>query len=175
MQENCYASKILILYPLHVSLDRASARHLFALASLLLAPIGRGFLFLKYNFRQLTFNSKIMMLKSIIQEFSLPLRRPIYTSSGLSKNTRSGVIRRTRNMSEALTYEQSKKPHQISVLKSWNSWNTSNIHGEDHYTGILTFQDSLIRLFIRGTFPTHVLSEVRWTKTHCYFSFLDGH
>lgn len=64
-------------------------------------------------------------------------------------------------MSEALTYEQSKKPHQIGVLKSWNSWNTSNIHGEDHYTGVLTYQDSLIRLFINGTFPTHVLSEVR--------------
>ncbi|KAM3172280.1 hypothetical protein ACTXT7_014854 [Hymenolepis weldensis] len=63
-------------------------------------------------------------------------------------------------MSEALTYEQSKKPHQIGVLKSWNSWNTSNIHGEDHYTGVLTYQDSLIRLFINGTFPTHVLSEI---------------
>ncbi|KAM7540247.1 hypothetical protein Aperf_G00000042605 [Anoplocephala perfoliata] len=92
--------------------------------------------------------------------FPHPLRRPICTSSCLSKNTRSGVIRRTRNMSEALTYEQSKKPHQIAVLKSWNSWNTSNIHSEDHYTGVLTYQDFLIRLFIRGTFPTYVLSEV---------------
>nr|CDS28311.1 mitochondrial ribosomal protein S24 [Hymenolepis microstoma] len=63
-------------------------------------------------------------------------------------------------MSEALTYEQSKKPHQIGVLKSWNSWNTSNIHGEDQYTGVITYQDSFIRLFINGTFPTHVLSEV---------------
>ncbi|KAM7540248.1 hypothetical protein Aperf_G00000042605 [Anoplocephala perfoliata] len=92
--------------------------------------------------------------------FPHPLRRPICTSSCLSKNTRSGVIRRTRNMSEALTYEQSKKPHQIAVLKSWNSWNTSNIHSEDHYTGVLTYQDFLIRLFIRGTFPTYVLSEI---------------
>ncbi|VDN99103.1 unnamed protein product [Rodentolepis nana] len=93
----------------------------------------------------------------------LPLHRSIYTSTCLSKNTRSGVVRRTRNMSEALTYERSKKPHQIAVLKSWNSWNTSNIHGEDHYTGVITYQDSLIRLFINGTFPTHVLSEVRLT------------
>lgn len=63
-------------------------------------------------------------------------------------------------MSEPLTYEQAKKPHQIGVLKSWNSWNTANLHNEDHYTGIITWHDSLIRLFIRGTFPTHILSEV---------------
>ncbi|KAM7540249.1 hypothetical protein Aperf_G00000042605 [Anoplocephala perfoliata] len=103
---------------------------------------------------------KTMIIKTFVQGFPHPLRRPICTSSCLSKNTRSGVIRRTRNMSEALTYEQSKKPHQIAVLKSWNSWNTSNIHSEDHYTGVLTYQDFLIRLFIRGTFPTYVLSEI---------------
>ena len=86
--------------------------------------------------------------------------RCIYTSSCLFKNTRSGVIRRSRNMSEPLTYEQAKKPHQINVMKSWNSWNTANLHNETHYTGVVTLQDALIRLFIRGTFPTHVLSEV---------------
>ncbi|VDD83052.1 unnamed protein product [Mesocestoides corti] len=88
------------------------------------------------------------------------LPRSIFTSAILLKNTRSGVIRRTRNMSEPLTYEQAKKPHQIGVLKSWNSWNTANLNGETHYTGIVTWHDSLIRLFIRGTFPTHLASEV---------------
>ncbi|VDM19926.1 unnamed protein product [Hydatigera taeniaeformis] len=90
----------------------------------------------------------------------LQLHRNFHTSLYLLKNTRSGVVRRTRNMSEPLTYEQSKKPHQIGVLKSWNSWNTANLHDEDNYTGIITWQDSLIRLFIQGTFPTHILSEI---------------
>ncbi|CDS35995.1 conserved hypothetical protein [Echinococcus multilocularis] len=92
------------------------------------------------------------------EEFQFP--QTIHTSSYFLKNTRSGVVRRTRNMSEPLTYEQAKKPHQIGVLKSWNSWNTANLHNEDHYTGIVTWHDSLIRLFIRGTFPTHILSEI---------------
>ncbi|BHF60792.1 28S ribosomal protein S24, mitochondrial [Sparganum proliferum] len=63
-------------------------------------------------------------------------------------------------MSQPLTYEQAKKPHQIGVLKSWNSWNSVNLHDETEYTGVVTWHDALIRLFILGTFPTHVLSEV---------------
>lgn len=78
-------------------------------------------------------------------------------------------------MSEALTYEQSKKPHQIGVLKAWNSWNTANLNDETEYTGIVTWHDSLIRLFIRGTFPTHIASEVslpNFPKYHQFFTQL---
>lgn len=73
------------------------------------------------------------------------------------------MIRRTRNMSQPLTYEQAKKPHQIGVLKSWNSWNTTNLHEQTQHTGIVTWQDALIRLFVTGTFPTYIASEVKFT------------
>ncbi|VDM05838.1 unnamed protein product [Schistocephalus solidus] len=91
---------------------------------------------------------------------ALKVERHLHISSALLKNSKSGVVRRTRNMSQPLTYEQAKKPHQIGVLKSWNSWNSINLHEETEYTGVVTWHDALIRLFILGTFPTHVLSEV---------------
>lgn len=84
----------------------------------------------------------------------------LHTSSCMLKNTRAGVVRRTRNQSTPLTYEQTKKPQQIGVLKSWNSWNTSNLENESRYTADITTQDQFIRLFIRGTFPLAVESEV---------------
>ncbi|TPP63241.1 Mitochondrial ribosomal protein S24 [Fasciola gigantica] len=86
--------------------------------------------------------------------------REFHYSASLNKNTRAGVVRRTRNQSIPLTYEQTKKPHQIGVMKSWNSWNTSNLKGETLYTSEITLHDEFIRMFIKGTFPVAVESEV---------------
>ncbi|KAF7245677.1 hypothetical protein EG68_10291 [Paragonimus skrjabini miyazakii] len=86
--------------------------------------------------------------------------RGLHSSRIYLKNTRVAVPRRTRNRSLPLTYEQAKKPHQIGVMKSWNSWNTSNLEGETLYTSEVTLQDELIRMFIKGTFPVAVESEV---------------
>ncbi|VDO84665.1 unnamed protein product [Schistosoma mattheei] len=86
--------------------------------------------------------------------------RKIHTGNTICKNTRAGVVRRTRDQSHPLTYEQAKKPHQIGLMKSWNSWNTSNLEGEDRYTSEVTLHDQFIRTFINGTFPLLVQSEV---------------
>ncbi|KAG5450681.1 28S ribosomal protein S24, mitochondrial [Clonorchis sinensis] len=92
--------------------------------------------------------------------FLTGVARSFHSSRLVCKNTRVGVVRRTRNQSIPLTYEQAKKPHQIGLMKSWNSWNTSNLENECLYTSDITVQDELIRAFIRGTFPVAVESEV---------------
>lgn len=92
------------------------------------------------------------------------ISKKIHTGNTICKNTRAGVVRRTRDQSHPLTYEQAKKPHQIGIMKSWNSWNTSNLEGEDRYTSEVTLHDQFIRTFINGTFPLLVQSEV------CLFS-----
>ncbi|KAK4469256.1 hypothetical protein MN116_006827 [Schistosoma mekongi] len=84
----------------------------------------------------------------------------IHTGDVICKNSRVGVVRRTRDCSHPLTYEQAKKPHQIGLMKSWNSWNTSNLDGENRYTAEVTLHDQFIRTFINGTFPLMVQSEV---------------
>ncbi|CAH8528914.1 unnamed protein product [Schistosoma rodhaini] len=88
------------------------------------------------------------------------INQKIHTGNTIFKNTRAGVVRRTRDQSHPLTYEQAKKPHQIGLMKSWNSWNTSNLEGEDRYTSEVTLHDQFIRTFINGTFPLLVQSEV---------------
>ncbi|CAH8499414.1 unnamed protein product [Heterobilharzia americana] len=84
----------------------------------------------------------------------------IHTGNVVFKNSKAGVIRRTRDCSQPQNYEQTKKPHQIGVMKSWNSWNTSNLEGENRYTAEVTLHDLFIRKFINGTFPLMVSSEV---------------
>ncbi|CAH8484375.1 unnamed protein product [Schistosoma turkestanicum] len=88
------------------------------------------------------------------------INQKLHTGSTVFKNSRVGVVRRTRDCSHPLTYEQTKKPHQIGLMKSWNSWNTSNLDGEDRYTSEVTLHDQFIRTFINGTFPLMVQSEV---------------
>ncbi|CAL8074753.1 unnamed protein product [Calicophoron daubneyi] len=86
--------------------------------------------------------------------------RKLHVTGLCLKNTRAGVVRRTRDLSVELTYEQAKKPHQIGVMKTWNSWNTANLEDEELYTSEITLQDEFIRMFIKGTFPVAVLSEI---------------
>lgn len=75
------------------------------------------------------------------------------------KNTSTAVVRRSKASNIPLTYERTRKPHQIGVMKSWNSWNTSNLKDEP-YTSEVTLQDGFIRSFITGTFPTYIKNEV---------------
>lgn len=100
------------------------------------------------------------ILKDVMRGNAPKLVRELHYTPSLGKNTRAGVVRRTRNRSIPLTYEQTKKPHQIGVMKSWNSWNTSNLKDETQYTSEITLHDEFIRMFIKGTFPTAVESEV---------------
>nr|CAH8841964.1 unnamed protein product [Trichobilharzia regenti] len=88
------------------------------------------------------------------------ISQKLHTGSVVCKNSRVGVVRRTRDCSIPQTYEQTKKPHQIGLMKSWNSWNTSNLDGEKRYTAEVTLHDQFIRKFINGTFPLMVQSEV---------------
>lgn len=88
------------------------------------------------------------------------ISQKLHAGSIVYKNSRVGVVRRTRDCSQPQTYEQTKKPHQIGLMKSWNSWNTSNLDGENRYTAEVTLHDQFIRKFINGTFPLMVQSEV---------------
>ncbi|VDP80518.1 unnamed protein product, partial [Echinostoma caproni] len=99
-------------------------------------------------------------LKCVIRSYKSTVFRGFHSCTPLCKNTRVAVVRRTRNQSIPLTYEQTKKPHQIGVMKSWNSWNTSNLKDERLYTSDITLHDEFIRMFIKGTFPVAVESEV---------------
>lgn len=51
-----------------------------------------------------------------------------------------------------LSYEVSLPPDAIGVKKSWNSWNTTNLHGEKGSPSVI-FEDIFIRKFLLGTFP----------------------
>ena len=82
------------------------------------------------------------------------------TSSSLCKNRRSAVPKITTNRSKALTYEQAQKPENIGVRKSWNSWNTSNLHEESKNASATTVEDVFIRKFVTGTWPGMFVSEL---------------
>lgn len=58
-----------------------------------------------------------------------------------------------------LTYEESNKPDQIGVRKSWNSFNDSALMGGIR-TAECAQEDVFIRKFVHGTWPKLLTSDV---------------
>lgn len=79
------------------------------------------------------------------------LARTFSTSSHLSKNLRAGKIHNPKNF--PVSYEVTWPPDAIGVKKAWNSWDTTNLHGEKGSPSVI-FEDIFIRKFLEGTFPT---------------------
>ncbi|PAA61952.1 hypothetical protein BOX15_Mlig010485g2, partial [Macrostomum lignano] len=77
------------------------------------------------------------------------------------KNRRAAVLKGTRDRSRPITYEQAKYPEQIGAQKAWQSWNTAGLLGESQSfdAGTTNYQDQLIRILLRGTFPEMLASE----------------
>ncbi|XP_048758941.2 28S ribosomal protein S24, mitochondrial-like [Ostrea edulis] len=80
------------------------------------------------------------------------LSRAFCTSSHLCKNLRAGKKQYPRKGQHNFTYEEINPPYTIGVRKSWNSWNTTNLHGETGSPEII-FEDVFVRKFLAGTFP----------------------
>ncbi|XP_062587854.1 small ribosomal subunit protein uS3m-like, partial [Saccostrea cucullata] len=80
------------------------------------------------------------------------LSRTFCTSAQLCKNLRSGKKQYPKKGEHNFTYEEINPPYTIGVRKSWNSWNTTNLHGETGAPQII-FEDIFIRKFLAGTFP----------------------
>lgn len=77
----------------------------------------------------------------------------------------AGRYRVTLNRDRPLTYEMAQKPHHIGHRKAWNSWNTSNLLG-DNRRAETTHEDIFIRKFIYGTWPGMFASEVIIKRRH---------
>ncbi|XP_076459534.1 small ribosomal subunit protein uS3m-like [Babylonia areolata] len=84
------------------------------------------------------------------------------------KNIRAGVPKATINRDKPLTYEQAQAPYRIGVTKGWNSWHTANLakEGFGARAAERTFEDILIRKFIKGTWPGLFASEVIVKRRH---------
>ncbi|KAK7508024.1 hypothetical protein BaRGS_00000989 [Batillaria attramentaria] len=94
--------------------------------------------------------------------------RGLRTTPCALKNVRAGVPKATVNRNKPLTYEQAQAPYRIGVTKGWNSWNTSNLYEEgfDGRAAELTFDDLVIRKFMKGTWPGLLASEVIVKRRH---------
>lgn len=81
--------------------------------------------------------------------------RTLHTSSVLSmfdrKNIRAGVPKISVKKEKKLTYQEAQPPDMIGVRKAWDSWNSSNLHGEDNKSHFV-IEDIFIRKFVYGTF-----------------------
>ena len=88
-------------------------------------------------------------------------KRCFVTSNYLSKNLRSGVIKAISRRLQPLTYEQAKYPEHIGILKSWNSWNTTNLYQEKLHLKTIVWQDAVIRKLLHGVFSQKIHSEVK--------------
>ncbi|CAJ0590678.1 unnamed protein product [Cylicocyclus nassatus] len=87
---------------------------------------------------------------------STTLARGISTTACLNKN-QAGKYRSTVNRSQLLTYEMAQKPHHIGVRKSWLTWHSQNLEGFRQSQPLMVVHDEVIRRFIRGFFPQHVV------------------
>lgn len=82
----------------------------------------------------------------------------ISTTSTLN-HRQAGRYKTTRDRSRGLTYEQSFKPCDIGVNKSFTSFNSANLW-EGHRRGDTLVEDILIRKTVNGFFPTYLISDV---------------
>ncbi|KAK7112695.1 small ribosomal subunit protein uS3m-like isoform X2 [Littorina saxatilis] len=94
--------------------------------------------------------------------------RGLRTTPCALKNIRAGVPKATIHRNKPLTYEEAQAPYKIGVTKSWNSWHSANLKGEgfDARAAERTFDDILIRKFIKGTWPGLFASEVIVKRRH---------
>lgn len=74
----------------------------------------------------------------------------------------------TVNRNKPLTYEQAQAPYKIGVTKGWNSWHTANLNDEgiEGRAAGQTFDDLVVRKFIKGTWPGLLASEVIVKRRH---------
>jgi len=101
-----------------------------------------------------------MNLGRILQQPALASQIRLISSSCVLNKNQSGRYKVTPKRNRPLTYEMSNPPHQIAHRKSWNSWNTSNLHENTLRKATTVTEDIFIRKFITGTFHNLVCSEV---------------
>ncbi|XP_014260858.1 28S ribosomal protein S24, mitochondrial [Cimex lectularius] len=90
--------------------------------------------------------------------------RSIHLTAACEKK-QAGRYKRSPKGDKPLNYEQANPPHTIAHLKSWNSWNTSNLQGGLRPAKTL-FEDVFIRKFMFGTWHNLFVSEVIIKRQH---------
>ncbi|EDS44618.1 28S ribosomal protein S24, mitochondrial [Culex quinquefasciatus] len=91
-------------------------------------------------------------------------RRSLHVTAACAK-TQSGKYKITPKGDRPLTYEMANPPHLIAHRKAWNSWNTSNLEGEQRASQTM-LEDEFVRRFMTGTWHGLVLSEVIIKRQH---------
>ncbi|KAL5017818.1 hypothetical protein ScPMuIL_003540 [Solemya velum] len=107
--------------------------------------------------------NRMLLLKQPIRSWCM--RRAIQTTSVTNKNLRAGQYKSTIHRTKPLTYEETQQPFKIGATKSWNSWNTSNLHEEGRASETTT-EDMFIRKFMGGTWHRLLASEVIIKRRH---------
>ena len=98
--------------------------------------------------------------------------RNIATTICLSHSKVAARPKRTKNLSNAVTYEELLPAYTINMLKGYNSFNTSNLLGESR-SGETAIEDLFIRKFIHGTWHRMLLSKLI-IKRRANMIFLTG-
>lgn len=86
-------------------------------------------------------------------------QRSSFCVSAILNTKRAGRHRTSRKRDKPLTYEESLKPDQIGVRKSFNSLNTSGLL-DGIRTAETSHEDLFIRKFVHGTWPKLLASDV---------------
>uniref|UniRef100_A0A1B6CNS6 28S ribosomal protein S24, mitochondrial n=1 Tax=Clastoptera arizonana TaxID=38151 RepID=A0A1B6CNS6_9HEMI len=91
-------------------------------------------------------------------------KRSIQVTSSCQKK-QAGRYKRSPKGDKPLTYEMANPPEVIAQLKSWNSWNTSNLDGglRPAETAV---EDEFIRRFVTGTWHNLFVSEIIIKRQH---------
>nr|CAG4641340.1 EOG090X0I6M [Eulimnadia texana] len=90
--------------------------------------------------------------------------RSLHVTASCSK-VQSGRYKITQNRDRPLTYEMANPPHFIAHRKSWNSWDTTNIHGGLR-SAETAVDDMFIRRFMAGTWHDLFVSEIIIKRQH---------
>lgn len=112
------------------------------------------------------------LLQDFLPKIFTLAERNIATTSCLLHSKVAARPKRTKNLSNAVTYEELHPAYTIQLLKGFNSFNTSNLLGESR-SGETAIEDVFIRKFIAGTWHKMLLSKLI-IKRRANMIFLTG-
>ncbi|XP_050521522.1 28S ribosomal protein S24, mitochondrial [Daktulosphaira vitifoliae] len=91
--------------------------------------------------------------------------RNLYLILSRCKHVQAARYKRSVKGNKPLTYEMAGPPHTIAHIKSWNSWNTSNML-DGLRPAETAIEDEFIRRFINGTWHDLIASEIIIKRQH---------
>ncbi|XP_074600291.1 mitochondrial ribosomal protein S24 [Brevipalpus obovatus] len=115
---------------------------------------------------------KIHLLQNVLPKICTLTERNIATTSCLMRSKVAARPKRTKNQSNAVTFEELMPAHAIQLKKGFNSFNTSNLLGESR-SGETAIEDLFIRKFMAGTWHKMLLSKII-IKRRANMIFLTG-